>query len=137
MVIFMAALLDIPNELYEVAELEGASRWQKFLHVTLPMISSVILFSMVVGLIYGFQYFTEAFVVSTSTTATGAPILGAPQGSTLFYSVWLYQQGFQLFHMGYASAMAWILLVLTMAGTILLLRSSRRWVHYQGAFFGR
>jgi multiple sugar transport system permease protein len=137
MIIFLAALLDVPPELYEVADLEGGSRWQKFRYVTLPTISPVIFFSLVVGVIYGFQYFTEAFVVSTSTTATGAPILGAPQGSTLFYSVWLYQQGFQLFHMGYASAMAWIMLLITLACTAALMRTSRRWVHYQGGFFGR
>ena len=90
-------------------------------------------------MIYGFQYFTEAYVASTSTTATGAPILGAPRGSTLFYGVWLYEQGFQSFHMGYASAMAWILLgSLTLACVIVLLRTARRWgSDYQGGFFGR
>jgi multiple sugar transport system permease protein len=137
MIIFLAALIDVPQELYEVADLEGGSRWQKFRYVTLPMISPVIFFAVVVGVIYGFQYFTEAFVASTSTTATGAPILGAPQGSTLFYSIWLYQQGFMFFHMGYASAMAWILLLVTLACIVVLLRTSRRWVHYQGGFLGR
>jgi len=137
MIIFLAALLDVPHELYEVADLEGGSRWQKFRYVTLPTISPVIFFSVVIGVIYGLQYFTEAFVASTSTTAAGAPILGAPQGSTLFYSVWLYQQGFQLFHMGYASAMAWIMLVVTLACTVALIRTSRRWVHYPGGFLGR
>jgi multiple sugar transport system permease protein len=137
MIIFMAALLDVPQELYEVAELEGGSRWQKFRYVTLPMISPVIFFSIVVGLIYGFQYFTEAFVVSTSTTQVGSNTLGAPQGSTLFYSVWLYQQGFQLFHMGYASAMAWVLLLISLTCILILMRGSRRWVYYQGGLFGR
>jgi multiple sugar transport system permease protein len=137
MIIFLAALIDVPEELYEAADLEGAGRLQKLRYVTLPMISPVIFFSVVIGVIYGFQYFTEAYVASTSTTATGAPILGAPQGSTLFYAVWLYQQGFQSFHMGYASAMAWILLLVTLACVIVLLRTARRWVHYQGGFFGR
>jgi multiple sugar transport system permease protein len=136
MIIFMAALIEVPVELYEVADLEGANRWQTFRYVTLPSISPVIFFSIVIGLIYGFQYFTEAFVVSTSTSAAGAPVLGAPQGSTLFYSIWLYEQGFQLFHMGYAAAMAWMLLLITLACIAVLLRVSRRWVHYQGGFIG-
>jgi multiple sugar transport system permease protein len=136
MIIFMAALLDVPQELYEVADIEGGNRWQKFRFVTLPMISPVIFFSIVVGLIYGFQYFTEAFVVSTSTTPAGSG-LGAPQGSTLFYSIWLYEQGFQLFHMGYASAMAWTLLVVSVICIVILIRTSKRWVHYQGGLIGR
>jgi multiple sugar transport system permease protein len=128
MIIFLAALLDVPQELYEVADLEGASRRQKFQYVTLPMISPVILFSVVVGVIYGFQYFTEGYIASG-----GAQQLGDPQGSLLFYPTYLYQQGFTFFHMGYASALAWVMFVIVMASTLVLIRTSKRWVHYQGA----
>jgi multiple sugar transport system permease protein len=128
MIIFLAALLDVPKELYEAADIEGASPWQRFRNVTLPMISPVIFFSLVTGVIYGFQYFTEGYVASVSGG------LGSPQGSLLFYSIWLYQEGFQYFHMGYASAMAWVLFIIIMATTLVLVRSSRRWVHYQGGF---
>jgi multiple sugar transport system permease protein len=129
MIIFLAALLDVPRTLYEAAEIEGANAWQRFRHVTLPMISPVIFFSLVIGVIYGFQYFTEGYVA-----AGGADSLGEPQGSLLFYGIWLYQQGFQYFHMGYASALAWVLFIIIMVCTVLLIRSSRRWVHYQGGF---
>jgi multiple sugar transport system permease protein len=129
MIIFLAALLDVPRQLYEAIEIEGAGSWQRFRHVTLPSISPVILFSLVIGVIYGFQYFTEGYVASG-----GADNLGEPQGSLLFYPIWLYQQGFQYFHMGYASAMAWVLFLIIMACTLVLIRTSKRWVHYQGGF---
>jgi len=130
MIIFLAGLLDVPQQLYEAADIEGASGWQKFRHITLPMISPVIFFSTVIGVIYGFQYFTEAYVVSNG--AGGA--VGYPQNSTLFYSIWLYQQGFTAFHLGYASAMAWVLLLIVLVCTLLMIKMSNRWVHYQGGF---
>lgn len=130
MIIFLAALLDVPRQLYEAADIEGASAWQRFRHVTLPMISPVIFFSLVIGVIYGFQYFTEGYIASGGDPNS----LGFPQGSLLFYPIWLYQQGFQYFHMGYASAMAWVLFIVTMTCTIVLIRTSNRWVHYQGGF---
>ena len=129
MIIFFAALLDVPRHLYEAADIEGANAWQRFRHITLPMISPVIFFAVVTGVIYGFQFFTEGYVASG-----GAQSLGNPQGSLLFYPTWLYEQGFQYFHMGYASAMAWMLFLITMACTLVLIRTSRRWVHYQGGF---
>ncbi len=131
MIIFLAGLLDVPRQLYEAADIEGASGRQKFWHVTLPMISPVIFFSLVIGVIDSFQYFTQAYVAGT-TVASSATGIGQPQGSLLFYSLNLYQQGFRYFHMGYASALAWVLFVITMACTILLIRTSTRWVHYQG-----
>ena len=130
MIIFLAALLDVPKELYEAADIEGAGPWQRFRNVTLPMISPVIFFSLVIGVIYGFQYFTEGYVASGGDPNT----LGNPQGSLLFYGILLYQQGFQYFHMGYASAMAWVLFLIIMVTTLVLIWSSRRWVHYQGGF---
>jgi multiple sugar transport system permease protein len=129
MIIFLAALLDVPRQLYEAADIEGANGWQRFRYVTLPMISPVIFFALVIGVIYGFQYFTEAYVASG-----GGASLGSPQGSLLFYPIYLYEQAFQNFHMGYASAQAWVLFVIIMVFTLVLIRTSRRWVHYQGGF---
>jgi multiple sugar transport system permease protein len=130
MIIFLAAMLDVPVHLYEAADIEGASGWQKFRHITLPMISPVIFFAVVIGVITGFQYFAQAYVASGGTDLT----LGQPNGSLMFYSIWLYNQGFEYSHMGYAAAMAWVLFVIVMACTLILIRTSRRWVHYQGGF---
>ncbi len=139
MIIFLAGLLDVPRQLYEAADIEGASGWEKFRYVTLPMISPIIFFSLVIGVIYGFQFFTQAYVTSLTTsgetTAASSLSLGYPQGSLLFYSVYLYQQGFSAFRMGYASAMAWVLFIITMICTVVLIKTSRRWVHYAGGGF--
>ncbi len=132
MIIFLAALLDVPKQLYEAAEIEGAGPWQQFRHVTLPMISPVIFFSLIIGMIQGFQYFTQAYVVSKAGERTNP--IGYPQDSLLFYLSHLYQQGFERFHMGYAAALSWVMFIVTMSCTIALIRSSRRWVHYQGGF---
>lgn len=134
MIIFLAGLLDVPQQLYEAADIEGASAWQKFRRVTLPMITPVIFFSLVIGVIQAFQYFTQAYVAST-TLGGQRSSLGAPQNSLLFYAIYLYQQGFNYFRMGYASALAWVLFVVTMACTITLIKTSKRWVHYQGGMF--
>jgi multiple sugar transport system permease protein len=138
MMIFLAGLLDVPRQLYEAAEIEGAGAWQRFRYVTLPMISPVIFFSVVIGVIAGFQYFTQAYVasfaVSGQPTGGAASNIGGPEESTLFYSLHLYIKGFAHFQMGYASAMAWILFLIIMACTIVIIRTSRRWVHYQGGF---
>jgi len=135
MIIFLAAMLDVPTHLYEAAEIEGAGGWAKFVHITLPTISPVIFFSLVIGVIYGFQYFTEAYVVSTSSSASeqASQTLGSPDNSLMFYGTWLYQQGFSYFHMGYASAMAWVLFIVIMACTLVLVRTSNRWVYYGSA----
>jgi multiple sugar transport system permease protein len=138
MIIFLAGLLDVPKQLYEAADIEGARPWQRFRFITLPMISPVIFFSLVIGIIDGFQYFTQAYVASLATSgldSAGASGLGNPQYSLLFYSVYLYAQGFRYFHMGLASAMAWILFAITLVCTLLIIRWSRRWVHYQGGMF--
>jgi multiple sugar transport system permease protein len=94
---------------------------------------------LVIGVIYGFQLFTQAYVASLaatgSTVTDAASNLGAPQGSLLFYSIYLFKQGFSDFRMGYASALAWILFLITMACTVAIIRGSRRWVHYQGGGF--
>jgi multiple sugar transport system permease protein len=130
MIIFLASLLDVPRELYEAADIEGSNAWQRFRYVTIPMISPVIFFSLVIGVIYGFQYFTEGYVASGGDPSN----LGSPQGSLLFYSIWLFQEGFQYFHLGYAAAMSWIMFLIIMICTLVLIRTSRSWVHYQGGF---
>lgn len=137
MIIFLAAMLDVPAHLYEAADIDGATGWQKFRRITLPMISPVIFFSAVIAVIYGFQYFTEAFVISSGAGGQGGSAggLGSPQGSLLFYNIWLYQQGFESFHLGYASAMAWVLFVIVMVCSLVLIKSSNRWVFYQGGGF--
>lgn len=133
MIIFLASLLDVPVQLYEAAELDGANSWQRLVHVTLPTISPVILFAVVTGVIDGLQYFTQGYVAGTvagggDAGAGSGSSLGYPEGSTLFYPVWLYQQGFQYFHMGYAAAMAVALFVVALAVTAVLLRTARHWV---------
>jgi multiple sugar transport system permease protein len=131
MIIFLAGFLDVPKHLYEAADIEGANRWSKFVHVSMPMISPVIFFEVVTGIIFGFQYFTQAYVASFNTGGA----IGDPQQSLMFYSVLLYQQGFVNFKMGYASAMAWVLLIISLLCTVAILRGSKRWVHYQGGGF--
>jgi multiple sugar transport system permease protein len=139
MIIFLAAILDVPRQLYESAELDGAGPLQRLLWVTLPSVSPVILFSVVLGVIYGLQYFTQAFVAASiasgqaSAAGEGATNLGYPEDSTLFYPVLLYNYAFRYFQMGYASAVAMVLLAAAFTLTFLIIRNSRRWVHYQGA----
>jgi multiple sugar transport system permease protein len=138
MIIFLAALVDVPKHLYESASLDGAGAWNQMRYVTLPTISPVILFAIVIGVIESLQYFTQAYVASTiaagsaASATEGANSLGYPLYSTLFYPILLYQQGFRYFNMGYASAMAMLLLVVALAVTALILRNSRRWVHIAG-----
>lgn len=120
MVIYLAALQGVPAELYEAAKLEGAGPWQRTWHVTIPMISPAVLFNVVLALVAALQYFTQAFVMTQ----------GGPSNATLFYSLYLYQQAFQNLNLGYASAMAWMLFVLVVVVTLLLFRSSRRWIYY-------
>lgn len=134
MVIFSAAMLDVPRDLYEAAELDGAGAFRKFRSITLPAISPVIFFALLTGIIYAFQYFTEAFVASGSANviSSSSQLLGYPQQSLLFYSTDLYQQGFTYFKTGYASAMAWLLFLVIFAATLVFIRASKRWVHYAG-----
>jgi len=138
MIIFLAAVVDVPRHLYESAELDGAGALRRMWYVMLPSISPVILFAVVFGIIEALQYFTQAYVASTiaggNASAAGADTtnLGYPENSTLFYPVLLYQQGFEYFNMGYASAMAILLLVVSLVFVLVLIRYSRRWVHYAG-----
>ncbi len=136
MIIFLAALLDVPRHLYESAELDGANALKRFRWVTLPSISPVILFAVVIGVIEALQYFTQAYVAAQIARGGQAgdslSVLGYPEQSTLFFPVLLYQQGFRFFNMGYAAAMAVLLLVVSLAVTTVILRRAGRHVHYQG-----
>ncbi|MEM1041675.1 MAG: sugar ABC transporter permease [Bacteroidota bacterium] len=122
MIVFLAALQGIPDHLYEAVEIDGGGAWAKFRHVTLPMLSPVIFLWTVLEVIFSFQVFTEAYVMTQ----------GGPLNSTLFYNLYLYYKAFDDFEMGYASAMAWILLVITLAVTVVQFRLGKRWVHYEG-----
>lgn len=127
MIIYLAALQGVPQPLYEAAELDGASWVAKLRHVTLPAISPVIFFNLILGVIGTFQYFTQAFVMSG---ANGQ--VGGPANATLFYAVYLYQNAFQYFRMGYACAMAWVLFLLTLMAAWLVFKTSAKWVYYEG-----
>ncbi|MEO3751972.1 sugar ABC transporter permease [Streptomyces sp. B6B3] len=122
MVIFLAGLRQIPRELYEAAATDGASRRRQLFSITLPLLSPIIFFNLVLGLIGSFQSFTQAFIVSNGT--------GGPNDSTLFFSLYLYQEGFTSFRMGYASALAWLLLIIIGAFTALNFWASKYWVFY-------
>jgi len=121
-IIFLAGLQGIPQQLYEAAEIDGAGVWGQFRFVTLPMLTPTIFFVLIVGIIASFQVFTQAFVVSGG--------LGGPVNSTLFYVFHLYRKGFEDFQMGYASAMAWILFIIIFVFTLIQVRLSKKWVHY-------
>ncbi len=122
MVIFLAGLQDVPSSIYEASIIDGANWLQRLFNVTIPMISPVIYFNVVMGIIGGFQVFAQAFIMTDST--------GAPERSTLFYVLQLYNVGFQDLRMGYACAMAWVLFALILALTYFATTLSKRWVTY-------
>ncbi len=120
MMIFLAGLQNIPRELLEAAELDGAGSWQRFFYVTVPLLTPTIFFLMVVGMIGSLQVFNQAYIM------TG----GGPAHATLFYALYLFHNAFERFHMGYACAMALILFVITLVASLVQLAISKRWVHY-------
>src|ERR671916_432649 len=122
MIIFLAGLRQVPRDLYEAAEVDGAGRFRRFLDVTLPMLSPLIFFNVLLTTVNAFQVFTPAYVVSEGS--------GGPADSTLFYTLYLYQRGFTQLDMGYASAMAWALLVVLGVFTAVMFATSRFWVYY-------
>jgi multiple sugar transport system permease protein len=122
MIIFLAGLRQVPPEMLEAASVDGAGKWTRFWRITIPMITPVIFFNMVLQMISAFQTFTQAYIVSGGT--------GGPIDSTLFYTLYLYQKAFRDFEMGYASAMAWVLLLVIALFTWLAFATSNRWVHY-------
>ncbi|HEV8459205.1 MAG TPA: sugar ABC transporter permease [Gaiellaceae bacterium] len=136
MVIFLASILDVPAHLYEAAEIDGTSSFQRLRWVTLPIISPVILFAVVLGVIQGLQYFTQAYVASgvaagqaSQAADSSSTTLGYPLDSTLFYPVLLYEHGFSDFQMGYAAALSVLLLAVSFAVTLFIVLNSRKWVH--------
>jgi multiple sugar transport system permease protein len=123
MVIYLASLQGIPEHLYEAAAIDGAGRWHAFWRITLPMLTPTIFFNLVLSVISTFQTFTSAFVATD----------GGPLDATLFYVLYLFRQAFQFFNMGYASALAWVLFLVILILTLVIVRSSDRWVYYEGA----
>ncbi len=129
MLIFLAGLQQVPVSLYEAAIVDGAGPWQRFRHVTIPIMSPVIFFNLVMGIIGSFQYFTHVYIMTAGVQGGGQGI-GGPEGSTMVYPLYLYQNAFLFFRMGYASAMAWILFVIVALILVLVFRTSG-WVHYE------
>lgn len=123
MVIYLAGLKDIPLHLYEAATIDGANPLRKLVHITLPMMTPVIFFNLVMGIIGAFQTFTQAYIIAPN---------GGPEDSTYFYSLYLYNRAWKYLDMGYASAMAWMLFVVIIVMTAIVFRSQKRWVHYGG-----
>ena len=123
MIIFLAGLKQIPTELYEAAAIDGAGKRAQFFRITFPMLTPIVFFNMIMEMVNAFQAFTPAYIISDGT--------GRPLDSTLFYTLYLYQQGFSHFRMGYASALAWFLLCIIAGFTALSFLSSNRWVHYE------
>ena len=122
MILFLAGLQSIPRQLYEAAEIDGAGPFRRFVHITLPMLTPVIFFSLTMGVIGSFQIFAQAYVMS------GRGV----DNSTLFYVLYLFDQAFRYFRMGYGSALAWLLFVLVLIATVVQFRLARRWVYYEG-----
>ena len=129
MLIFLAGLQGVPDQLYEVAELDGAGRWRKFWNVTIPMLTPTIYFNLIMGIIASLKVFMQAFIMTNGT--------GGVDNSLLFFVLHLYVKGFIEFEMGYASALAWILFVIILLFTLLVIRSSAVWVYYEGEKQGR
>ena len=121
-VIYLAGLQGVPVSLHEAATIDGANSWTRFWKITIPLITPVILFTMVTGVIGTFQTFTQAYIM------TG----GGPANATLFYLLYLYKNAFNWFEMGYASALAWLLFVIILICTVIMWTTSARWVYYEG-----
>jgi multiple sugar transport system permease protein len=124
MVIYLAGLQGIPTQLYEAAQIDGAGAWKQFTNITLPMLSPVLFFNLVIGVINSFQVFTQSYVMTNG--------VGGPGDASLFYVLYLYQNAFKWFKMGYASALAWILFLIILVCTIVIFKTSGSWVYYEG-----
>lgn len=124
MLIFLAGLQSVPSELYDAAKVDGAGPWATFRRITLPMISPVIFYNLIIVLIATFQYFTQAYVITNGR--------GDPGGETLFFNLNLFREAFQFYNMGYASALAWVLFVVVLGLTLVLFRTAGRWVYEGG-----
>ena len=122
MIIYLAALQNVPTELYEAASLDGAGALRRFWSITLPMISPVIFLNLIIGIINSFQIFTSVYIMTE----------GGPNNGSLFFVLYIYRHAFQYFNVGYASALAWILFIIIMALTLIVFKTSRAWVYYEG-----
>lgn len=122
MLIFLASLKQIPSTVYEAADVDGASKWTQFWHVTLPLLTPNIFFNLVMQMINGFLAFTQCYIITQ----------GKPMNSTLFYTVYMYQQSFEFYKTGYASALAWVMLVIIGLFTLLLFATKKFWVYEEG-----
>lgn len=120
-VIYLAGLKDVPQSLYEAARIDGANVVQRAIHITMPMMTPVIFFNLVMGIIHAFQYFTQAYILTS----------GGPQESTLFLALYLFFRAWRYLDLGYASALAWIMFVLVASITYGLFKTHKRWVHYE------
>lgn len=123
MIIYLAALQSVPTELYEAAALDGAGAARRFQSITLPMISPVIFFNLIIGIINSFQIFTSVYIMTQ----------GGPNNGSLFFVLYIYRHAFQYFNIGYASALAWVLFIVIMLFTLFIFRFSKAWVYYEGA----
>ena len=126
MLIFLAGLQGIPTELFDAANVDGANAWNRFWHVTVPMVSPTIFFVLVTGIIGSFQVFTVTYVMTQ----------GGPANSTMMYVLYLFNLAFQQFRMGYASALGWVYFIIIMFFTLLIFRSSAAWVYYEAGALG-
>lgn len=123
MLIFLAGLKNIPKDYYEAASVDGANRFRQFFKITLPMLSPIILFNLIMQTISAFMTFTPAYIISRGE--------GGPLDTTLLYSLYLYKRAFEFYEMGYASAMAWVMLIVIAVLTLILFKTSKFWVHYE------
>lgn len=133
MIIYLAGLQSVPSDLYDAAKVDGAGSWHRFRYVTIPMMTPVLFYNLVLGLIGTFSYFTQAYIASSAVNND----IGGPVRSTLFYNLYLYLNAFKYNEMGYASAMAWVLFVIVLFLTLLVFRSSSLWVYYEGELRGK
>jgi len=122
MIIYLAALQSVPTEIYEASAIDGANALRKFWSITLPLISPVILLNLIIGIINSFQIFTSVYIMTQ----------GGPNNGSLFFVLYIYRHAFQYFNIGYASALAWILFIVIMIFTLIIFRTSRSWVYYEG-----
>jgi multiple sugar transport system permease protein len=123
--VFLAGLKEIPQDLLDAASIDGATGWRRLVGITIPLLTPVILFNLVIGVIYSFQVFTPALIIGDTT--------GEPLESTLMYMVLIYRNAFRYFSMGYAAALSVVLFVAVLALTLLIFRTARSWVHYEGS----
>lgn len=130
MVIFLAGLGDIPHVYYEAVEIDGGGAWSKFKNVTWPMLSSITFFQLISGMIAGFNIFTQTYIISQATADKSS--LGGIKNSLLFFAVNIYQEGFSYLKFGYASALAWIMLIIILIFTLIIFKTSKKWVYYRG-----